>query len=267
MNETYYYGQGKVFLARRDNNGRPGSWRWVGDVSDFAITLSFEQKIAKSSRAGKLVSTRRYMTMQAGSINSTWHDFSSENLSLLLNAERIRNYPEIIESEDLPNEIEAGDRISLAYQNVWGVEIPGAVIDVDFTVEPSWGVINFLKTPKNQPVHVNYAHANSVSIPIFTSLQEEFALRYESINLAENNDCVLIELYRLSFNPLTTLQLINTDSSLAGIETTAEIMYDAQRPDDPLLGHFGKLVLVEPLSGITHDGSIYHNGVHTHGGN
>jgi hypothetical protein len=33
QSETYYYGQGKVFLARRQANGKPGAFRWVGDVS------------------------------------------------------------------------------------------------------------------------------------------------------------------------------------------------------------------------------------------
>ncbi|BEL82531.1 hypothetical protein SM12BL3_38380 [Serratia marcescens] len=267
MNETYYYGQGKVYLARRDENGRPGAWRWVGDVSALAVTLAFEQKTVKASRGGKLVNTRRYLTSQAGSVTSKWHNFSSENLSLLLNSEVVRNYPRIIENEMLPPNISEGDRIALSYQNVWSVEVSGMVEGRDYIVDAPWGIIEFITTPINQPVSVDYAHANSSGIPIFTGKPEEFAFRYESINLAESGDRLLVELYRLSFDPLTTLQLINNDSVVAGIDTAAEVMYDLNRPDDPAFGRFGRVTVIETLRGITHNGAINHDGRYSHGGN
>ncbi|MGM7653607.1 hypothetical protein [Serratia marcescens] len=267
MNETYYYGQGKVYLARRDENGRPGAFRWVGDVSELAITLAFEQKTAKSSRGGKLVNTRRYMTSQSGAVTSAWHNFSAENLSLLLNSDVVRNCPEIIENEVLPPNISEGDRIALSYQNVWGVEVNGLTEGRDYTVDAPWGMIEFITTPVNQPVRVDYARANSTTSPIFTGKTDEFAFRYESINLAESNQRMLVELYRLSFEPLTTLQLINNDARMAAIDTTAEIMYDLTRVDDPILGGFGRVTVIETLSGITHNGAINHNGRYLHGGN
>lgn len=266
MNETYYYGQGKVYLARRDENGRPGAFRWIGDVSALSVTLAFEQKTSKSSRGGKLVNTRRYMTSQSGVVTSTWHNFSAENLSLLLNSNVVRNYPEIIEKEVLPQNISAGDRIALFHQNVWGVEINGMVEGRDYSVDASWGMIDFISTPVHQPISVDYAHANSSSISIFSNNRDEFVFRYESINLAESNQHMLVELFRLSFEPLTTLQLINNDSSIGGVDTAAEIMYDMSRHDDPILGRFGRVTIIETLSGITHNGAINHNGVYTHGG-
>ncbi|CUZ66452.1 MULTISPECIES: phage tail tube protein [Serratia] len=267
MNETYYYGQGKVYLARRDENGRPGSFRWVGDVSELTITLAFEQKTVKTSRGGKLVNTRRYLTSQAGSVTSKWHNFSSENLSLLLNSEVVRNYPRIIENEVLPPNISEGDRIALSYHNVWGVEVNGLTEGRDYTVDGPWGMIEFLTTPVNQPVRVDYARANSTTLPIFNGKIDEFAFRYESLNLAESNQRMLVELYRLSFEPLTTFQLINNDVKIAAIDTAAEVMYDLTRVDDPIFGRFGRVTVIETLSGITHNGAINYDGRYLHGGN
>ncbi|BEO27841.1 hypothetical protein GVN99_13755 [Serratia marcescens] len=267
MNEAYYYGQGKVYLARRDGNGRPGAWRWVGDVSALTVTLAFEQKTAKVSRGGKLVNTRRYLTSHSGSVTSRWHSFSPDNLALLLNSTVAHNYPELIENETLPSNISAGDRISLAYQNVWGVGIHNMVEGRDYRVDAPWGMIEFITTPTNQPVRVNYAHAPSSGIPIFTDKPNEFALRFESINLADSSTSMLLELYRLSFDPLTALQLINNESSLGGIDTAAEIMYDLNRVDDPNLGRFGRVTVIRTLSGIRHNGAINYDGRYLHGGN
>ncbi|HFF9504116.1 TPA: hypothetical protein ACGE99_003792 [Serratia marcescens] len=267
MNETYYYGQGKVYLARRDENGRPGAFRWVGDVSELSITLAFEQKTAKSSRSGKLVNTRRYMTSQSGAVTSAWHNFSADNLSLLLNSDVVRNYPRIIENEILPPNISAGDRIALSHQNVWGVEVGGLTEGQDYTVDAPWGMIDFITTPVNQPVSVDYSRASSTTAAIFNGKTDEFAFRYESLNLAESNQRMLVELYRLSFEPLTTLQLINNDAKMAALETAAEIMYDLTRTDDPIFGKFGRVTMIETLNGITHNGAINHDGRYSHGGN
>lgn len=147
-----------------------------------------------------------------------------------------------------------------------GVDIPGLVEGRDYTVDAPWGMVEFITTPTHQPLSVDYAHANSLGIPIFTGNSDEFSFRYESINLAEPNKCMLIELYRLSFDPLTTLQLINNDASMGEIDAAAEIMYDLSRPNDPKLGWFGRLTMIEILNGMTHNGAINHNGAYTHGG-
>ncbi|EIV2911563.1 TPA: hypothetical protein ACGD69_003366 [Serratia marcescens] len=266
MNETYYYGQGKVYLARRDESGHPGAWRWVGDVSALEITLSSEYKVKKISRAGKLVSVQNFMFSHSGKLLSTWHSFSPENLAILLSSVCVKNTPAIVANESLPAGIQAGDRVSLAHQNVWDVDISGLKAGVEFVVDAVWGAIEFIRTPGNQPLNASYCYANSVSIPIFTSAKNEFAFRYEGQNLAEDKRKTLVELYRVAFEPVTSFPLINNDSSIAKLETSAEVMYDINRAADSKLGQFGKVVLIEELNGITHDGSIYHNGIYTHGG-
>ncbi|MGP3133831.1 hypothetical protein ACTVM3_06685 [Serratia nematodiphila] len=267
MNETYYYGQGKVYLARRDENGRPGAWRWVGDVSQLAITLAFEQKEGKLSRSGRLVKTRRYLISSGGALTSTWHDFSPENLALLLDSSPVTDGTKIIEHEELPPNIKAGDRIALAFQNVWGVELSGLTKEIDYRVDALWGAIEFITTPANQPVFADYCRTGLVSVGIFSQSPREFAFRFEGINLAESKKKTLVEIYRLSFDPVTTLQLINNDTSLAGVATNAELLYDATKARDDVLGQFGKVVTISELSGITHNGAIYHDGRYQHGGN
>lgn len=262
----YYYGQGKLYLARRNSEGQALSWRWVGDVSALNIELEFEEKKSRSSVGGRLVNSQRYITALEGKITSTWHDFSVENLQLLLEAKSLTQAPDVYAQETLPEEIKSGDRITLRNQNVWGCSIENMKNGEDYIVDNLWGAITFLSTPVVQPVVVYYQHPGNNVLPFSESIVEEFSLRYEGINLAENNVRVLVEIYRVSLDPISKLALINPDMELGGLEVTANILYDGQKSNDASLGCLGRMVLFKPLSGITHNGSIKHNGRFTRRG-
>ena len=263
----YYYGQGKLYLARRNTAGQALSWRWVGDVSALNIELEFEEKKSRSSVGGRLGNSQRYLTALNGKVTSTWHDFSVENLQILFGANKINQAPNLYAQELLPEGIKSGDRISLIHQNIWGVSINSLIYGKDFVVDNLWGVISFLSTPLIQPVIVDYQHSSNDFLSLAGKNAEEFSLRYEGVNLAENSCPVLIEIYRVSLDPVSTMELINNEEQLSGLETTASILYDNLKANDELLGTFGRIVFLgEDQTTITHNGSINYNGRYTHRG-
>ncbi|CAI2537435.1 phage tail tube protein [Serratia ficaria] len=262
----FYYGQGKLYLAHRNTVGQALSWRWVGDVSALALELEFDEKNTKMSVGGKLVTGQRYITSTQGKITSTWHEFSPENLRLLLGSKVMASPAEIISSETIPSGIQAGDRISLKHPNIWGVGISTLSEGVDYHVDPLWGVIDFMTTPEHQPLTVEYAHTDNNSLPLLNQTETELALRYEGINLAENKSPVIVEIYRVNIDPIKELSLINNDDNLGELETSALMLYDFLKAEDPLLGRLGRIVQFQRLSGITHNGVIKHNGWFTHRG-
>lgn len=262
----YYYGQGKLYLARRNSAGQALSWRWVGDVSALNIELEFEEKKSRASVGGRLVNSQRYITALEGKITSTWHELAVENLQALLLAKSFSQIPDVYAQDILPEGIVAGDRLTLQNQNVWGCSIENMENGEDYIVDSLWGAITFLITPSIQPVVVDYQHPGNTVLPITEGVTEEYSLRYEGVNLAENNSPVLVEIYRVSFDPVATLALINTETELSRLETTASILYDGQKSNDELLGRLGRIVLFKRLSGITHNGAIRYNGVYRHRG-
>lgn len=263
---NYYYGQGKLYLARRNSAGQALPWRWVGDVSALNIELEFEEKKSRASVGGRLVNSQRFITALDGKVTSTWHEFSVDNLQALMLANSFPQTPDVYARETLPEGIVAGDRLTLRNQNVWGCSIENMVNGEDYIVDNSWGAITFLSTPTIQPVVVDYQHPGNTVLPIAEGISEEFSLRYEGVNLAENNSSVLVEIYRVSFDPLATLALISKETELSGLEITASILYDGQKSNDELLGRLGRIVLFSKLSGITHNGAIRYNGVYRHRG-
>lgn len=256
----YYYGQGKVFLARRLADGRAGAMRWVGDVSALNVNFTFEQQVNKVSRGGMLLPSQLYKTAQSASISSTWHYFSAENLALVLGAAPIIEPFSIKAEDEFPAGIIEGDIYSLSHAAVFNVDIEGLKNDVDYVVDRQWGTIEFLVTPANKSLLVKYEHLQNQSLPLFTSTPVELSLRYQGVNIAQDNAPVLVELYRLVLEPLATLELINTSNNMPGMEIVAQLLADLSRKKAAELGYFGRIQQVTSLPSLTYDGEAYHNG-------
>lgn len=242
--ETYYYGQGKVYLAKRGTDGKPGAWRWIGDVSALQVAMTVESFSHKESYSGQRAEVRRLITSKEASVTSTWHDHSPENLALVLYGQSATVAAGTVTGEALPASIKVGERYSLEHQNISDVEIDALVEGTDYTIDPEFGAITFL-TVQNKALSVNYKYGASTITSVFDQNPEEVAFRFEGLNLAENEQKVILELYKLKFDPTSALSLINTDTSLGGLETTAAALADTQRKEsDALYGRYGRLVTV-----------------------
>lgn len=258
MNETYYYGQGKVYLARRLNDGSSLNWRWVGDVSDLTVSLVVDRKTKKQSYGGQLAVSEYYIIEQSGSVAAVWHELSPENLSVVLQG-NIVSAEAGRETETLKNVI-AGGRYSLRYPNIRRLVIDGLKADIDYTVDTLFGTIEFLVTPRVQTVSVFYTYAGNINTALYTKKPEQLALRYEGINLAENGIPVLVELYKLEFDPISAMALINNSTSLAGLETNAMLMLDSSRTADDELGRFGRVTSIAQVEAtVTTQTDIVYN--------
>lgn len=257
MNETYYYGQGKVYLARRLNDGSSLNWRWAGDVSDLTVSLVVDRKTKKQSYGGQLAVSEYYIIEQSGSVAAVWHELSPENLSVVLQG-NIVSAEAGRETETLKNVI-AGGRYSLRYPNIRRLVIDGLNAGIDYTLDSLFGTIEFLTTPTVEPVSVFYTYAGNINTALYTKKPEQLALRYEGVNLAENGIPVLVELYKLEFDPISAMALINNSTSLAGLETNAMLMLDSSRAADDELGRFGRVTNITQAEATvaTHTDTVY----------
>ena len=241
--ETYYYGQGKVFLAKRNAAGIALSQRWVGDVSQLQITVETDKITHEESYSGNSVTVRTINRKVRATVNATWHEFSDENLAVLVFGNVIKNAAGTVTGEVLPTaDIKAGDRFLLQNPNVSDVVIGSLVEGTDYFVEPIFGAINFLTDQTTAP-SVNYSYAAHSGSSVFAKVKsEDFYFRFEGINLAEDNAFVAVDLYKINFDPLQNLDLINNDTDVAGIDTTATALLDNLRPSDAQFGQLGKIV-------------------------
>ncbi|MGC5292044.1 hypothetical protein [Klebsiella pneumoniae] len=268
MRENYYYGQGKVFLAPRDNKR---AFRWVGDVSTLKIAFSYEQQITKASRGGQLYQNQRIITGASGSISSTWHNFSVENLALLLGAQPVDEPFSFNEQLALPDGIVKGDIIALPHTTVFNVSINGLERDTDYVVDRQFGTLEFLVTPESGLIAA-YEHLFNQWLPFFSAETQEFYLRFQGVNLAEDSAPVLLELYRVSVDPLAALEMISSGNDIAGMDMTSLILPDFTHQAESVFSYFGKLQIVNahsvqpPQSALTYNGRAKYDGQYQYRG-
>lgn len=269
MRENYYYGQGKVFLAPRDNKR---AFRWVGDVSSLKIAFSYEQQITKASRGGQLYQNQRIITGASGSISSTWHNFSVENLALLLGAQPVEEPFSGNETVALPAGIVRGDIIALPHTTVFNVAIAGLERDVDYMVDRQFGTIEFLSTPAVEVRTAKYDHLYNQWLPFFSEKFQEFYLRFHGVNIAEDSAPVLLELYRVSVDPLATLEMISSGTGLANLDMTSLILPDFNQQSGSEFSYFGRVQLMNsqtlqpPQMPLTYDGRANFDGQYKYRG-
>jgi hypothetical protein len=245
--ETYYYGQGAVYLAERNEDGSAGPLYWIGDVSALSAAISVTSFDHQESYSGQRNAVRRINIGKTATINSTWHQLNGENLAIALYGSSAVIPAGTVTGEALPANIKAGDRYSLRYQQVSNLVLGVMVDGTDYTLDAAFGVVTFLK---DQTVSTTaaYSYAESVNTSVFTDTPKEMYLRFHGINLAENDAHILVEFYRVKFDPIQALDLINNGNNLAGLQTTASALFDGTRSSDPRLGQVGRVVHIGAAS-------------------
>ena len=243
--ETYSYGQGRVYLARRTPAGVIGTQRWIGDVSALNVKFTVEDFAHKESYSGQRLEVRKIITSREGETSMTLHEFSRENLALALLGTDSEIQAGNVTGETLPSEIKAGDRIALKYPNVSNVVINTLVDKTDYIVDEIFGAIEFLKPQSNFTQTVAYSYGKVDNVAMMTENSTDLFLRYEGVNLAEENEWNVVELYKVNFNPTETLDLINNEDSLGALPLTGRVLADTSKVGDKQLGRFGRTMRIK----------------------
>jgi hypothetical protein len=150
-----------------------------------------------------------------------------------------------------------GERYFLAHPKVASLVIqdssatPATLVEgLDYTADVDFGAIQFLRlddggtpaVPYAAPLKASYAFGVTTGIGIFTQPLPERYLRLEGINTADGNARVLVELYRVAFDPLKEMSLISNEYNK--FEMEGSLLADASKPIDATLGQFGRIQLI-----------------------
>lgn len=236
----YFYGQGRVSLAVRQP-GKPLNLHWVGDVDQLTVSFASRSQIKQQAQQGIVHNTQKHITHQSCQVSANFYTFSPENIALAVFGQTLSTKARATK-EVLPMGLVSGGRYALQQVNLWDVVIPGLVEDIDYRIDVNFGTLEIIKTPLIQPITVHYKHAGNNTIPFLTNKPLELMLRYEAVNLAEEMSPVLVELYRLQFDVVDALELINNANTLSSFELNADVLLDTSRPSNDLFGQYGRYV-------------------------
>ncbi|WP_127476556.1 hypothetical protein [Sulfurivermis fontis] len=249
---SYYASfQGRVYLGNRDANGHPIDVRSPGNVADLSLSLKTDVIEHYESQSGQRAVDLRLVKQKSATIALTIEEFTKENLALALYGNYLDTTGGSVTAETVGGTSPVvGDRYFLAHPKVSALTIVDSAATpvtltagTHYTADEDFGAVQFLDiTGLTPPFKASYTFGAVSEIGLFTQPLPERYLRFEGLNTAAGNAKVLIELYRVAFDPLKKLDIISND--LNKFELEGSLLADASKPYDALLGQFGRIVQI-----------------------
>lgn len=249
---SYYASfQGRVYLGKRDINGLPIEVRSPGNVADLKLSLKTEVLEHYESQSGQRSLDHRMIKSKSATINLAIEEFTKENLALALYGTHVATTGGTVTDEQVGGAAPVvGDRYFLAHPKVSTLVVKDSAgtpatltLGTHYTADTDFGAIQFLDTTGlTAPFKASYAFGDVSEIGIFTQPLPERYLRLEGLNTAQGNAKVLVELYRVAFDPLKELALISNEYNKFDLE--GSLLADSTKPYDAVLGQFGRIVQI-----------------------
>jgi hypothetical protein len=248
---TYASFQGRVFLGKRDTSGNPTEVRSPGNVAELKLSLKTDVLEHYESQTGQRTLDHRMVKQKSATVKLTIEEFTKENLALALYGNHVVGTTGTVTAEPIGGATPViGDRYFFAHPKVSTLVVVDSAgtpatleLGTHYTADTDFGALQFLDvTGFTAPFKTSYAYGVATEIGIFTQPLPERYLRLEGINTAQGNAKVLVELYRVAFDPLKEISFISDDYNK--FEMEGSLLADSSKPFDATLGQFGKITLV-----------------------
>lgn len=213
---NYFSLQGKVHLAERLANGRPGSLSWMGDVPDLTLKFSVDKDEVQESWSGNRSTASSMRKALKGSFDLSCRYATGKNLALGLGGSVIDVPAGTVTSEKFPVAV-AGDTFMLEHRDVSEVLVTDSgapqpkslVLGKDYNVDsPAGGLVQIkLIDTFTQPFVGNYAYGASTNVVAFNVPSVEKYCVFDGVNTLDNSR-LRAQIYRMQFDPVSDLGLI-----------------------------------------------------------
>lgn len=242
--------QGKIYSAVRNaTTGQRGELTWMGNAGTATLAIAVEKSDKNESFSGARGLYGSLITAKNGTLNLTLDEFTVENLALALHATPVAVASGSVSAETLPSALVAGDEIQLEQRFISDLVLTDSTSVTPVTlvegthyevVSAAGGVIKILDVATlTQPLKAAYDHAAADSLAIFAeATPPERWIFFDGINTV-TGEKVLLDLYRVQFDPVTDFGLINED--WGGLSLTGNLLIDPINLNNSNLGGYGRM--------------------------
>lgn len=251
--DPHYYGKGKISFAEIDPaTGDLGPFEYVGDVSQFSTKYTSDDVTHKESNSGLNLETDNFPIGVACEVDMTMHQISTGNLARVLRGTVVDTIAGTVSAESLGTTVAVGDEIRLANPGVSDVVITDSaaepvtlVAGTDYEVDLNFGKVTIKNVASyTQPFKAAYSYKSRSAVGMLTVAQKKYAFKYEGVNLAEDNQPTIVDLYKLAPKILQELAWITTGNDVAGMAISGAALADLSKPATGSLGQFGSVTIV-----------------------
>lgn len=242
--------QGKIYSAMRNaTTGQRSELTWMGNAGTATLAIAVEKSDKNESFSGSRGLYGSLITAKSGTLNLTLDEFTAENLALALHSTKVAVTAGTVTDEALPGSLVAGDEVQLDERFVSALVLTDSTAVTPVTlvegthyevVSAAGGVIKILDvTALTQPLKAAYSHAAADSLAIFAdAVPPERWIFFDGINTV-TGERVLLDLYRVQFDPVTDFGLINED--WGGLSLTGSLLVDPINLNNSNLGGYGRM--------------------------
>lgn len=213
MANTYFRGQGKLWIATRDSTGRTSGFTEIGDAEALNINQSESYDTVNESQSGARVKVVHSAIEYNMDFEMTVLNFSAANLAKAVLGTQAAVTGAAVTGES--HKAYKGGSIFLKYPDVSLVSIGSLVSGTDYVVDAASGRIDFptgSSITDGAAVSVNYTHgaADGVIEAVTATDAREYVIIFEGKNMNQNGTPVIVRLHRAYLNVSSALALLNT---------------------------------------------------------
>jgi len=213
MANTYFRGQGKVWIATRDSTGRTSGFTEIGDAEALNIQQSESYDTVNESQSGARVKVVHSAIEYNMDFEMTVLNFSKANLS-----KAVLGTSAVVAAGSVTGESHAaykGASVFLKYPGVSSVVIGALVSGTDFIVDAAAGRVDFptgSSITDGAAITINYTHggAEGVINAATNTLAREYVIIFEGKNMNMSGTPVIARMHRAYLNVSQALELLNT---------------------------------------------------------
>lgn len=254
MTDILFRGQGKVYVGLRDANGNPQNLRYVGNVPELKFSLEVETLEHKESWSGQNLTDKRMDIAKKAGCSMTLESIQKDNLAMAFRG-TVQN---VGAGTAITNEVlgggsvtaAVGDILCFAKRNASLVTIEDStgspktlVAGTNYKLNAKAGHIELLDLttggPYVQPFKADYTPGACIEFGLLTSGSIEYYLRFEGLNTADTNEPVIIDLFRVQFDPAKDFGLIVDEFAKFALDGSP--LMDSARSSSSALGQFGAI--------------------------
>ncbi|QWS69917.1 major tail protein [Vibrio phage vB_VpS_PG28] len=232
--ESYYYsGQGVVMMGEIDANGNAHALRPIGNVSALSIAIETSRTEHKESQTGARGTDKVITTEVGASVNMTIEHLIQDNLALGLYGET----GQVAAKTDATltvSKVMLGTVTPLDAIKITSISVDTFVEGENYRVNKEAGSIYWMTTAEQSAANAGSMLAEDAEVTITYSSEAHKKLdaltssaaptrflRFEGLNTVENNDPVVIDIFKFESSPLAEYALINEEISNIALEGNA----------------------------------------------
>jgi hypothetical protein len=229
----YFVGQGKVYLSPKDSSGNPTGFVFLGNTPSLEFNVG---------RAGDRYATgggTPYGLVKGGGnpvVSLILDEITQDNLAKAFYGAVTTVAGATVANETVVAALEK--MVPLANINItsWtslrhSSGTPVYVRDVDYSVNLKAGSLTFPSSgtaiTNGQSLRANYVYGSYNKIPAFTTVPAFYWLRFEGVNVADDDSPCILDCYKVKLMPAQGLSLIG--ETFSSVQFLAPMYYDSTR--------------------------------------